>query len=218
MSQSTFEYAGFEQRRTRSKPRACKSATAAAACKNVVALTLSLAAMAFGLFWLVWILYTTLQLGIGGLSIELFTQIDAAAEHRRRRSRQRDRRQPDAGGARDVRRHADRHSGGRLSRRVRPEGLARERHALHQRHPAVGAVDRDRPVRLCAGGGADGPLQRLGRRDRARAAADSDRDPHHREHAEAGAERAARSGLRARHAEVEDGAVDHAEGVGARAS
>ncbi|MDR5878520.1 phosphate ABC transporter permease PstA [Caballeronia sp. LZ032] len=41
---------------------------------NVVALTLSLAAMAFGLIWLVWILYTTLKLGIGGLSIDLFTQ------------------------------------------------------------------------------------------------------------------------------------------------
>jgi len=42
--------------------------------KNAIALTLSLAAMAFGLVWLVWILYTTLRLGIGGLSIELFTQ------------------------------------------------------------------------------------------------------------------------------------------------
>jgi phosphate transport system permease protein len=41
---------------------------------NAVALTLSLAAMAFGLIWLVWILYTTLKLGIGGLSVDLFTQ------------------------------------------------------------------------------------------------------------------------------------------------
>ncbi|MEX3526553.1 MAG: phosphate ABC transporter permease PstA [Burkholderia sp.] len=41
---------------------------------NALALTLSLAAMAFGLIWLVWILYTTLRLGIGGLSVELFTQ------------------------------------------------------------------------------------------------------------------------------------------------
>jgi phosphate transport system permease protein len=41
---------------------------------NAVALTLSLAAMVFGLVWLIWILYTTLSLGIGGLSIELFTQ------------------------------------------------------------------------------------------------------------------------------------------------
>ena len=41
---------------------------------NVVALLLSLAAMAFGLFWLIWILFTTLKLGIGGLSIDMFTQ------------------------------------------------------------------------------------------------------------------------------------------------
>jgi phosphate transport system permease protein len=41
---------------------------------NAIALTMSLAAMAFGILWLVWILYTTLSLGIGGLSIELFTQ------------------------------------------------------------------------------------------------------------------------------------------------
>ncbi|MFM0322914.1 phosphate ABC transporter permease PstA [Caballeronia glebae] len=41
---------------------------------NALALTLSLVAMAFGLLWLVWILFTTLKLGIGGLSVELFTQ------------------------------------------------------------------------------------------------------------------------------------------------
>ncbi|CAG9263078.1 phosphate ABC transporter permease PstA [Paraburkholderia unamae] len=41
---------------------------------NAIALTLSLAAMGFGLLWLVWILYTTISLGIGGLTIDLFTQ------------------------------------------------------------------------------------------------------------------------------------------------
>jgi phosphate transport system permease protein len=41
---------------------------------NAIALTLSLAAMAFGLLWLVWILFTTLKLGVSGLSMELFTQ------------------------------------------------------------------------------------------------------------------------------------------------
>ncbi|HEY3536570.1 MAG: phosphate ABC transporter permease PstA [Trinickia sp.] len=41
---------------------------------NAFALALSLAAMAFGLLWLVWILYTTLSLGVGGLSVQLFTQ------------------------------------------------------------------------------------------------------------------------------------------------
>ncbi len=42
---------------------------------NAIALTLSLAAMAFGLFWLIWILVETLRLGIGGLSLSLFTQM-----------------------------------------------------------------------------------------------------------------------------------------------
>lgn len=42
---------------------------------NKVALTLSMAAMVFGLFWLAWILFTTLQLGIAGLSLDLFTKM-----------------------------------------------------------------------------------------------------------------------------------------------
>nr|CUV14598.1 phosphate transporter subunit; membrane component of ABC superfamily [Ralstonia solanacearum] len=42
---------------------------------NRLALTLSLAAMGFGLVWLAWILWTTLTLGIGGLSLSLFTQM-----------------------------------------------------------------------------------------------------------------------------------------------
>jgi phosphate transport system permease protein len=41
---------------------------------NRVALTLSLVAMIFGVFWLMWILWETLRLGIGGLSLSLFTQ------------------------------------------------------------------------------------------------------------------------------------------------
>ena len=42
---------------------------------NVVALTLSLGAMAFGIFWLIWILYETVHLGIGGLSWQVFTEM-----------------------------------------------------------------------------------------------------------------------------------------------
>jgi phosphate transport system permease protein len=42
---------------------------------NRVALGLSLAAMFFGLFWLCWILYTVLHLGLSGLSIDLFTKM-----------------------------------------------------------------------------------------------------------------------------------------------
>jgi phosphate transport system permease protein len=43
--------------------------------RNVVALTLALAAMAFGIFWLVWILVETVRLGLGGLSLTLFTEM-----------------------------------------------------------------------------------------------------------------------------------------------
>jgi phosphate transport system permease protein len=42
--------------------------------KNKIALTLSLLTMAFGLFWLVWILFTTVTRGIDGLSWSLFTE------------------------------------------------------------------------------------------------------------------------------------------------
>ncbi|WP_284337950.1 phosphate ABC transporter permease PstA [Comamonas sp. NoAH] len=42
---------------------------------NQVALTLSMMAMAFGVFWLIWILWETIRLGIGGLSFALFTEM-----------------------------------------------------------------------------------------------------------------------------------------------
>jgi phosphate transport system permease protein len=42
---------------------------------NVIALTLSLGAMAFGVFWLIWILFETIYLGIGGLSLATFTEM-----------------------------------------------------------------------------------------------------------------------------------------------
>ena len=42
---------------------------------NVVALVLSLGAMAFGLVWLVWILFETVRLGVGGLNLAVFTQM-----------------------------------------------------------------------------------------------------------------------------------------------
>ena len=42
---------------------------------NQIALTLSLAAMAFGVFWLRWILWETLRLGIGGIALATFTEM-----------------------------------------------------------------------------------------------------------------------------------------------
>ena len=43
--------------------------------KNRIALTLSMATMAFGLFWLIWILMSTITRGIDGMSLALFTEI-----------------------------------------------------------------------------------------------------------------------------------------------
>ena len=42
---------------------------------NKVALTLSLLAMGFGIFWLAWILLDVLRLGLGGMSVHLFTEM-----------------------------------------------------------------------------------------------------------------------------------------------
>lgn len=42
---------------------------------NALALTLSLSAMAFGLFWLAWILFETFRLGVGGLALTVFTEM-----------------------------------------------------------------------------------------------------------------------------------------------
>jgi len=45
---------------------------------NAAALTLSLGAMAFGVFWLLWILFETVRLGFGGLSLATFTEMTPA--------------------------------------------------------------------------------------------------------------------------------------------
>lgn len=42
---------------------------------NQIALTLSLAAMAFGVFWLIWILIETVRLGVDGLNLATFTEM-----------------------------------------------------------------------------------------------------------------------------------------------
>ena len=42
---------------------------------NVIALALSLGAMSFGMFWLAWILFETVRLGIGGIALSVFTEM-----------------------------------------------------------------------------------------------------------------------------------------------
>ena len=140
--------------RARPTPSASASGSSRARKRvNSVALALSLAAMAFGVFWLVWILWETLRLGIGGLAWATFTEMTPPPNEAGGIANAIFGSFAD-GGAGHLRRHADRHHGRHLPGRVRPQGLARLDHALRQRHPAVGAVDRDRPVRLRGGGGA----------------------------------------------------------------
>ncbi|MDE9493868.1 phosphate ABC transporter permease PstA [Xenorhabdus bovienii] len=43
--------------------------------KNRIALLLSMVTMAFGLFWLIWILFSTVTKGIDGMSLALFTEM-----------------------------------------------------------------------------------------------------------------------------------------------
>ena len=46
---------------------------------NTVGLALAFGAMAFGVFWLIWILFETIRLGGGGLNLALFTESTPAA-------------------------------------------------------------------------------------------------------------------------------------------
>jgi len=46
---------------------------------NVIALSLAFCAMAFGVFWLLWILFETIRLGGGGVNFALFTESTPAA-------------------------------------------------------------------------------------------------------------------------------------------
>ena len=47
---------------------------------NAIALMLSLAAMAFGVFWLIWILVETVRLGLDGLALATFTEMTPAPQ------------------------------------------------------------------------------------------------------------------------------------------
>ena len=183
-------------------PRSGAPRRHAAASRQRIALTLSLARDGFGIFWLAWILSRRCASASAALTLSLFTEMTPPP-------------QAETGGlanaifgslamvtAGDPARHADRHPGRHLPGRIRPGRLARQRHALHQRHPAVGAVDRHRPLHLRRGRRPQRHLLGLRRRACARADRHPGRHPDDREHALADPERAARSRLRARHAEV----------------
>ncbi|MEY4766897.1 MAG: hypothetical protein RI907_3570 [Pseudomonadota bacterium] len=66
---STASSSSLELQRMRARKHASRKRT------NYLALSLSLAAMAFGLVWLVWILVETVHLGLGGLTVATFTEM-----------------------------------------------------------------------------------------------------------------------------------------------
>ncbi len=154
--------------------------------KNRIALALSMATMAFGLFWLIWILMATITRGFDGMSLALFTEMTPPPNT----------------------------AGGGLANALAGSGLlilwatvfgtplgilagifggvwpqvgAGGNHPLYQRHSAFRAVYRGGVVRLHHCGGADAALLGLGGRYRAGAAAGAYRYSYHRKHAEAGA-------------------------------
>jgi len=119
---------------------------------NAVALALSLSAMAFGLFWLAWILIETIRLGLGGLSWAIFTEMTPAP-------------MDEVGGLANAIYGSvvmvalatfvgapDWCDGGYLFGGVRPEEPVGPNGQVRQRHSFVGAFHRDRPLCLHRGG------------------------------------------------------------------
>ena len=87
---------------------------------NQVALALSMGAMLFGVFWLIWILWETIRLGVGGMSLALFSQMTPPPNEEGHC--QCHLRLADDGGIGHFRRHAHWRHGWRLSGRVRQKG------------------------------------------------------------------------------------------------
>jgi hypothetical protein len=114
--------------------------------KNALAMTLSFAAAVFGLFWLGWILWTTLSKGVAAMNLAC-SRDDAAAGRSGRPAQRLLRQRGDQPGwaSRSARRSASPPAPGWPSTRIIAASAGG---ALRQRHPAVGALDRARPVRL----------------------------------------------------------------------
>ncbi len=154
--------------------------------KNRIALALSMATMAFGLFWLIWILMATITRGFDGMSLALFTEMTPPPNTA-------------GGGLANALAgsgllilgnriwYAAGYPRRNLSGGIWPQVGAGGNHPLYQRHSAFRAVYRGGSVRLHHCGGADAALLELGGRYRAGAAAGAYRYSYHRKHAEAGA-------------------------------
>ncbi len=115
--------------------------------RSAIAMGACIAATVLGLTALALILGALLWNGFSSLNLDVFTKMTPppgaarrlAQRHRRLADHDHPRRRHRRA-ARPVRRHL--HGG------IRPVFEAHHRGALHQRHPAVGAFDRHRPVRL----------------------------------------------------------------------
>ena len=68
MSASSITFTPAQQAGREAKHRSRKRV-------NVLALALAISAMAFGVFWLLWILWETFRLGLGGLNLAVFTEM-----------------------------------------------------------------------------------------------------------------------------------------------
>lgn len=87
--------------------------------KNRLALFLSMATMAFGLFWLIWILIATVTKGFDGMSLALFTEMTPPPNTAGGGS-QRHRRQRPVDPVGDHLRYAAGHHGRHLPGGIRP--------------------------------------------------------------------------------------------------
>ena len=118
--------------------------------KNVAALSLATVATGFGLFWLAWILADTLINGFSALNLKLITEMTPPPGS--------------DGGLLNAILRQRRHDcwwrsllgapigilAGTYLAEYRASKRARRGHPLRQRHPALGALDRHRPLRLRA--------------------------------------------------------------------
>ena len=154
--------------------------------KNRIALTLSMATMAFGLFWLIWILMSTITRGIDGMSLALFTEMTPP---------------PNTAGGGLANALAGSGllilwatvfgtplgimAGIYLAEYGRKSWLAEVIRFIND--ILLSAPSRGRSVRLHHRGSKNGAFLRLGGRDRAGAAAGAYCYSYHREHAQAGA-------------------------------
>ena len=131
--------------------------------------------------------------GLASLNLALFTQMTPPPGDDRRPAQRvlRQRRDERARHRCSARRSAS--SPARTWPNTRDTTVARRNRPLRQRHPAVGAVDRARPVRLHARRGADGAFLRAGRCDRAGLHRAAGGRAHHRRNAAPGAGADARS-------------------------